>query len=43
MLALRTQLPRQVVEDWLRATGSLTGIERTVLRLFRDAEDSVPT
>ncbi|MEV8548170.1 hypothetical protein [Streptomyces sp. NPDC051572] len=43
MLGLRTQFPRHIVEEWLRATGSLHGIERTVLRLFRDADNNVPT
>lgn len=43
MLGQRTQLPRHIVEQWLRATGSLQGVERTVLRLFRDADDNVPT
>jgi hypothetical protein len=43
MLGQRTQLPRHIVEQWLRTTGSLQGVERTVLRLFRDADDSVPT
>ncbi|WP_030327083.1 hypothetical protein [Streptomyces sp. NRRL B-3229] len=43
MLGQRTQLPRHIVEQWLRTTGSLQGIERTALRLFRDADDSVPT
>jgi hypothetical protein len=43
MLGQRTQLPRHIVEQWLRTTGSLQGVERIVLRLFRDADDNVPT
>ncbi|MFK0136756.1 hypothetical protein [Streptomyces murinus] len=43
MLQLNIRLPRHVVEEWLRTSGSLQGIERTVLRLFRDADDHVPT
>ncbi|MGW4889836.1 hypothetical protein [Streptomyces murinus] len=43
MLQLSIRLPRHVVEEWLRTSGSLQGIERTVLRLFRDADDHVPT
>lgn len=41
MLGPRTQLPRHVVEQWLRAAGTLDRIERIVLRLLRDAD--VPT
>ncbi|TGZ14990.1 hypothetical protein DV517_64730 [Streptomyces sp. S816] len=43
MLQLNIRLPRHVVEEWLRTSGSLQGIERTVLRLFRDADDHAPT
>lgn len=43
MLRLRTRLPQHVVEEWLRTIGSLQGVEHTVLRLFRDADDHVPT
>lgn len=43
MLALRTQVPQHIVEEWLRATGSLQGIERMALRLFRNADNNVPT
>ncbi|MGW7071732.1 hypothetical protein ACWGII_22945 [Streptomyces sp. NPDC054855] len=43
MLGRPTQLPRHIVEQWLRTTGSLRGVEHTALRLFRDADDSVPT
>ncbi|MYQ97472.1 MULTISPECIES: hypothetical protein [unclassified Streptomyces] len=43
MLQLDIRLPRHVVEEWLRTSGSLQGIERTVLRLFRDADDHAPT
>ncbi|MER7179113.1 hypothetical protein ABT404_06465 [Streptomyces hyaluromycini] len=43
MLQRRTQLPRHTIEEWLRVTGSLRGIERTALSLFRDAGDNVAT
>ena len=43
MLGLGNRLPRNIVEEWLRAAGSLQGIERTVLRLFRDIDSNVPT
>lgn len=43
MLGLRTPLPQHTVEGWLRAIGALDRVERTVLRLFRDADDNVPT
>ncbi|MGW3938406.1 hypothetical protein [Streptomyces phaeochromogenes] len=43
MLALRTQMPRHIVEEWLRVTGSLQGIEGATLRLFRNAGNNVPT
>ncbi|MFJ5064569.1 hypothetical protein ACIP96_34755 [Streptomyces nigra] len=43
MLGLHTPLPRHMVEEWLRTTGSLGNMERTVLHLLRDADDNVPT
>lgn len=43
MLALRTQVPQHAVEEWLRAAMALQRIEATVLRLFKNTDDSVPT
>lgn len=43
MLGLNTPLPSHIVEEWLRAAGSLGRMERTVLSLLKDADDSVPT
>ncbi|MEU9979557.1 hypothetical protein [Streptomyces sp. NPDC051014] len=43
MLALRTPLPRHAVEEWLRTTHSLRGVESMIVRLLRDADDNVPT
>ncbi|MFD9112361.1 hypothetical protein [Streptomyces bottropensis] len=43
MLHLRTQLPQHVVEEWLRRTGSLGHVERSVYRLFKNVDDNVPT